>query len=161
MADYYTQIILNFFLPIKTLHMRPLHLGKWLFKASFQEGQNFSLKGGTPWRDTPLQGLNNSLSSPIYVDLVKLCLIIWNLKIFEVWLFPHSLSLTLYKFPPPLSQFLSSIQKSLTFPYPFLLYFLSATHTHHFSIPPSHSSPSSLYLSFLFIPFSLFSQSKE
>ena len=88
------------FPPIKTLQVAPSHLDKCLFKASFQEGQNFSSKGGTPWRDTPLQELNNSLSSLIHVDLVKLSLIIWNLKIFEVLLFSNSFSLILHELPP-------------------------------------------------------------
>ena len=88
------------FPPIKTLQVAPSHLDKFILKSSFQEGQNFSSKGDTPWRDTPLQGLNNSLSSPIYVDLVKLSLIIWNLKNFEVLLFPHSFSLIVHEFFP-------------------------------------------------------------
>ena len=62
---------------------------------------------------TPLQGLNNSLSSPIYVDLVKLSLI--NLKKYEVLLFPQYFSLILYEFPPP-SHFFSSTHQSTTFP---------------------------------------------
>ena len=36
------------FPPIKTLQMTPSHLDKWLFKASFKKGQNFSSKGGIP-----------------------------------------------------------------------------------------------------------------
>ena len=88
------------FPPIKALEMVPSHHDKWIFKASFQEGQNLSSKGSTPWKDTPLQGLNNSLSSPIYVNLVKLSIIIWNLKKFQIFLFPHSFSLILHEFPP-------------------------------------------------------------
>ena len=63
------------FSSIKNYQVAPSHLDKWLFKASFKEGQNVSSKDDIPLRDTPFQGLNNSLSSPIYVDLVKLFVI--------------------------------------------------------------------------------------
>ena len=93
-----------------------------------------------PCRDTPFQGFNNSLSFPIYVDLVKLSHIISNLKMFEVWLFPHYFSLILHEFPP-FSHFLSSTHQSRTVPSPSLFYFLSTTHIYHYSMLPSHFPP--------------------
>ena len=129
------------FPPIKTLQVAPSHLDKWLFKASFKEGRNFSSKDATPWRDTPLQELNNSISSPIYVDLVKLSLIIWNLKVFEVLLFPHSFSLILHEFPPP----------------PPLIFSHPHTNPQLFPLYPSSSSSPRHTLFISHSPFSFFS----
>ena len=139
--------------------MEPSHLDKWLFKASFQEVRNFSSKVA-PLEDThPFKGWT-ILSLPLFMWILWNSLIIWNFKKFEVFIvlplfLSHSPWIT------RLYHFLSSTHQSTTFPSPSLFYFLSTTYTLHFSIPPSHSSPLSLFPSFLFIPFSLFSQSKK
>ena len=95
--------------------------------------------------------LHHSLSSPIYVDIVKLSLVILNSKNFQVWLFPLFLfplpQISLYPLLPP-PQFLSSTHQSTTFPSPSLLDLLSTTHTYHFSIVPFHFRPYFLFPSF-------------
>ena len=112
------------FPPIKTLQVTPSHLDMWIFKASFQEGQNFSSKGGTPWRDTPSRVEQFSLLPYLCGSCETLS---HNLKFESVWSF----------IVPPLflSHFLSSTHQSTTFPSPSLFFFLSTTHTLHFSSP--------------------------
>ena len=140
---------------MKTLYIAPSHIDKWLLRNFFNRVKIYYKRWHLLMRYTPSRVEKFSL----FLYLCGSCeTLSHNLK-FEP-LFSHSFSLTLHKFPS-LSNFLSSTHESTTFHSPSLFYFLSTTHTHQFSIYLSHYFPSSLFPSFLFILFSLFSQIKD